>query len=223
MQQTVTPAVGRRWGLATLADCPPIVPHLALGGVIGALLIDVSALTLDLIRQRRLSNGATEANVGLDVSSTLSGLANLAVPLAILVAAVGFVWWFATAYRRLAAIAPTGHTPEWAVLAWLVPGLNLVRPPSIMAELASIRRRSSIDRTGDLLVLGWWLLWIEGMVIQVVLRFIIPTTNAGWTKWQGSALISDLVLIASAGCAIALMSMVERQLRPTTEAASPAS
>ena len=61
------------------------------------------------------------------------------------------------------------------------------------------------------------------MVIQVVLRFVTPTTNAGWTKWQGSALVSDLVLAAAAGCAMALVWLVERQLTPATAARSPRS
>ncbi len=206
-----------------LPPCPPIAPRVALGAVIGALSIDVLALTLDLIRLRRLRNGATEANVGLDISSTLSALANLTVPLAMLVAAVVFIWWFADAYRRLAGTGPTGYGTEWAIAGWFVPFLNLIRPPSIMAELATIRRRSSTDRSGDILAVGWWLLLIEGMAIQVILRFITPTTNAGWTTWQGSALISDLVLVAAAGCAITLIWMVERQLRPATAARRPAS
>lgn len=205
-----------------LPACPSILPLAALGGVIAALLVDVSALTLDLIRLRRLRNGATEANVGLDISSTLSGLANLLVPLAMLVAAVTFILWFADAYRRLASTGPTGHGPEWAIIGWLIPGINLFRPPQIMAELASIRPRSSTDRRGLILAIGWWLLWIEGMVIQVILRFITPTTNLGWTRWQSSALISDLVLVGAAGCAITLVLMTERQLRPVMAATSPA-
>lgn len=206
-----------------LPACPPIVPVAALGGVIAALLVDVSALTLDLIRLSRLRNGATEANVGLDISSTLSGLANLVVPLAMLIAAAAFLWWFADAYRRLASTGPTGYGPEWAIVGWLIPGLNLFRPPQIMAELASIRPQSSTDRRGVILSVGWWLLWIEGMVIQVILRFVTPTTNLGWTRWQSSALISDLVLVLAAGCAITLVWMVERQLRPAMAAKSPTS
>lgn len=206
-----------------LPPCPPIVPRVALKVVIGALLIDVVALTLDLIRLRRLRDGVPEAEVGLDISSTLSAAANLAVPLAMLVAAVAFVWWFTDAYRRLATSGPTGHRTEWAIAGWLVPGLNLVRPPRIMAELASIRRRSSTDRSGEILALGWWLLWIEGMVIQIVLRFITPTTNTGWTTWQASALVSDVVLVIAAGCAITLIWLVERQLSPATAASRPAS
>lgn len=216
-QTTAADRIAGRIGLGSIPPCPPAAPKGALGAVIGALAIDVLALTLDLIRLRRLRNGATEADVGLDISSTLSALANLLVPLTMLAAAITFVWWFASAYQRLADLGPTGHEPRWAILGWLVPGLNLVRPPGIMAELTSVRRRSSTDRTGDLLVLGWWLLLIEGMVIQVVLRFITPTTNAGWTKWQGSALVSDLVLVGAAGCAIVLVGMVERQLSPAAE------
>lgn len=204
-----------------LPACPPIVPLAALGGVIAALLVDVSALTLDLIRLSRLRNGATEANVGLDISSTLSGLANLLVPLAMLVAAASFIWWFASAYRRLAAAGPTALSPEWAILGWVVPGLNLFRPPQIMAELASVRPQSSTDRRGLILTVGWWLLLIEGMAIQIILRFITPTTNLGWTRWQSSALVSDLVLVAAAVCAITLVWMVERQLRPARAASKP--
>lgn len=215
--------------LDMVGPCPPLLPRLALFGVAGALLVDVSALTLDLIRLRRLRNGATLENVGLDLSSTLSGAANLAVPLSVLVAAVVFIWWFAGAYQRLSQVDTTFVDPHWAITGWLVPGLNLIRPPSIMHELVSKPGPRSADEPGPILVLGWWILWLEGAVIQVILRLITPATNWGWTRWQGSALISDLVLLAAVACALVLINLVERrqaalpelQPRPTMAATSP--
>ncbi|MEM9562635.1 MAG: DUF4328 domain-containing protein [Actinomycetota bacterium] len=214
-----------------LGSCPPALVRVALGGVAVALLVDVLALTLDLIRLRRLRNGATLDNVGLDVSSTLSGAANLLVPLAVLGAGAVFLWWFAAAYRRLGQVHPTDHGSPWAVAGWLVPGVNLVRPPTIMRELVSKPGSSSATDPAPVLVLGWWILMLEGFAIQFILRLISPATNWGWTRWQTSALLSDVVLLASLGCVAVLIGKVEERQRvvpelsatPMVAATSPAS
>lgn len=209
----------------------PRLVRLALAGVAAALCVDIIALTLDLIRLRRLRNGATLENVGLDISSTLSQAANLLVPLSVLVAGVVFVRWFHGAYQRLAQVETTLYEPQWAAIGWVVPGLNLVRPPAIMRELVSKPGPRSADEPGPILALGWWILWLEGAVIQVVLRLISPVTNWGWTRWQSAALLSDLVLLAALACAVALVKVVgtrqqglpELQPSPAMAAASPLS
>ncbi len=214
-----------------LGSCPPALVRAALGGVALALLVDEVALTLDLIRLRRLRDGATLENVGLDISSTLSAAANLLVPLLMLAAGVVFVWWFAAAYRRLGRVLPTGRSSHWAVTGWLVPGINLIRPPAIMRELVSSPGSVAATDPAPVLVLGWWILLLEGLAIQFILRLVSPTTNWGWTRWQTSALLSDVVLMASIACVIVLIGKVDERQRalpelpssPMVAAASPAS
>jgi hypothetical protein len=194
--------------------CPTAPTRVALGAVVAALVLDIVAQVLDLLRLRRLRSGATLDDVGLDAASTIADLANLALPLAVLAAAGTFVWWFVCAYRNLDRAGLADREPRWAVLGWLVPGLNLHRPPSMMTELVA-RPAGSISwaaGSGAILTVGWWALWIEGALIQVALRLVTPTTNPGWQRWMTAAIISDVVLIAAAASAVALTAMAaERQ------------
>ncbi len=196
--------------------------RVGLGAVMMALTIDVAALSVDIVKGNRLRGGASIDTVGLDFSSTLSTVANVAVLLAVLMAAAGFGWWFLGCYRRLAAVGMAGLPSWWAVVAWVVPLLNLVRPPAMMRELAEKPADpSQVGGLTPILVLGWWILFIEGAVIQVGLRLLRPETAIGWSNWQWAALLSDLILMASVACAIALVAVVNTRqaglavMRPT--------
>lgn len=166
------------------------VARTGLGLVAAALVLDCVALVVDVIAGRRIVNGVPIDAVGLEFGSTLSQLANLAVPTAVLVGGLAFVWWFHRAYSALAeASGGTGNrfSPIWAVIGWGVPLLNVVRPPQIMSDLT---RRSG-------LVPPWWIIWGLGAAVQVALRFITPERQQGWIYWQLTALIGDLLLLIS--------------------------
>lgn len=167
--------------------CPTTPAKAGLGLVGAALLLDCVALTLDVIRSARIVRGASVAESGLAISSTLSKSANLAVPASIVIAAPLFLWWFHCAYRRLAERSAARYNPNWALAGWVVPGLNAIRPPSIMGELSGHREA----------VLWWWVMWIVGAFVQAVLRFITPTVQSGWLLWQATALAADVVLLVS--------------------------
>ncbi len=177
--------------------------RLGLVVIAAAIALDCVALAIDIVLGRRLVRGETVTLSDLDLSSSMSSTANLAVPLAAVLGGVAFVGWFHQAYVRRAETGPTAHEPSWAVFGWLVPGLNLVRPPQIMNELAA---RPS-------LVAGWWLAWLIGATVQLALRFISPATQQGWVNWQSTALVANLVLLISLGCALALVAAVARQAR----------
>lgn len=89
-----------------------------LGLVAAALVLDCVALVVDVLAGRRIVGGVPIAEVGLELGSTLSQLANLAVPIAVLIGGLAFVWWFHRAYSNLAAasggvanrFAPAGST-----------------------------------------------------------------------------------------------------------------
>ncbi len=167
-----------------------VVAKAGLGLVAAALVLDCVALVVDVIAGRRIVGGVPMAEVGLEFGSTLSKLANLAVPIAVLIGGSAFLWWFHRAYANLASVSGGGanrFSPSWAVIGWAVPILNLVRPPQIMSDLT---RRSR-------LVPPWWIIWGAGAVIQVALRFVTPEQQQGWIHWQLTALIGDLLLLIS--------------------------
>lgn len=187
--------------------------RLGLMAVVAALTLDLVAIVLDLERLRRLRGGATLETVGLDVASQLSDAANLALPLAVLVAGATFGWWFWCSYRRLEKADRAERSSMWAVLGWAVPLVNLVRPPSIMRELAVARHASLGPGAPPALVSGWWGLWLVGAITQVGLRLVRPETNMGWSIWFWVALVADVLLIGAAGCVLTLISTVDDRLR----------
>jgi hypothetical protein len=168
-----------------------------------AILIDCAALVLDIMMGRRLVQGRPVPAARLELSSQLSGTANYAVPAAVLIGGIVFLWWFHCAYRRADQLQATKHSPPWAIASWFVPVINLFRPPQIMAEL-SLRQTMSW---------AWWALWAVGAVVQAALRFISPETQQGWVNWQTTALISNLVLLGALVLALILVDTVSEVAR----------
>jgi len=88
---------------------------------------------------------------------------------AFLLAAPTVVVWFHRAHRNLHAF--TGVEPTircgWATWGWFVPVVNLYLPHSVLAEIAdhSLWR----DRIRYLAPV-WWLSWLTGVVIAVVIE-----------------------------------------------------
>ncbi len=182
----------------TSSGCPSTPAKAGLLIVAAALILDCVALTLDVIRSARIVRGASVAESGLEISSTLSKAANLAVPAAIVIAAPLFLWWFHCSYRQLAERSAARYNTNWALAGWVVPGLNIIRPPAIMNELSGHREA----------VLWWWVTWAVGFFVQGVLRFVTPTEQSGWLLWQATALAADVVLLVSLVLAVNLVDRV---------------
>lgn len=103
-----------------------------------------------------------EASNVPDVNALLSTLQVLAL----VVGAIGFLLWFRRAYDNAIAL---GHraafAPGWAVGAWFVPILNLVRP----YQIASAMWRHAGKHVGNGPLLGfWWALWIGNDVFAQI-------------------------------------------------------
>lgn len=200
--------------------------RLGLAVMAAALVFDCVALAVDIVAGRRIVDGVPVEEIGLDYRSSLSSLANLAVPAAAVIGGTAFVWWFYDAYRRMQESGTkvgSGRQPIWAVIGWLIPAVNLITPPTIMAVLAvpadgempvspwqsHPQRDPKLQR-----VMFWWILLVGGVGVQVALRVITPETQKGWIDWQSTALMADLVLLASLWLAALLVSDVERRLVP---------
>jgi hypothetical protein len=82
---------------------------------------------------------------------------------------ISFLLWFHRAYRNLPALGAIGlkYSPAWAVGAFFVPLLNLVRPFQIMREIwqvstATAGRWVNVNwEAGSLppVLIGWWGTW----------------------------------------------------------------
>jgi hypothetical protein len=78
--------------------------------------------------------------------------------------------WLVHAYTAAAqAAAVTPARPRWQlVVGALVPGLNLVVPGAVLAELEHTTLGQDPDRRPhpSRLVIGWWVIWVTGLVLS---------------------------------------------------------
>ena len=139
-------------------------------------------------RDRALSADAVAASDALvaaaGVGAVLLGLA-----------AGGFlVAW--TVRASVAAAARSGSRPSRSardvVLGWVVPGLNLAVPGSVLAEI----EHGALDRAADLrphpsrLLRVWWVLWAVGVLASIV--------TVAWSRRTGVQAEADGVLLHAA-------------------------
>jgi Domain of unknown function (DUF4328) len=96
----------------------------------------------------------------------LDGLLEILYVAVVLLATIFFLQWFRRAYLnlRLAGRWPE-HTDGWAVGAWFVPFLNLVRPYTIMKEVWHDTNDMASRNKAHTLV-GWW--WAAYLVHSVM-------------------------------------------------------
>jgi hypothetical protein len=94
-----------------------------------------------------------------------------------LMLAGGILWfiWIYRAYANLPVFTgmPTKHTKGWAVGAYFVPVLNLVRVPEMLSEAykASHPQRAS----GGVFIVTWWLAWIASGIIGNIAAIVMQT------------------------------------------------
>jgi Domain of unknown function (DUF4328) len=109
-------------------------------------------------------------------------LAQVLQSCAYLLTGVGFLVWFHRAYTNLIALGrePLPYSPGWAIGAWLVPFLNLVRPKRMMDI---VWRGSDPDRPWPdgfwrnrpvhALVHWWWAVFVGSWVVDRVLAALL--------------------------------------------------
>ena len=105
--------------------------------LLGALVLKSFALFCQILVDRRFFAGITLSDGFISLTSGLATAANIAVGVTAVAAAALFLRWFHEAYQKLADIDAAVLPPHWALLGWVVPGLNLLRPPQIMGELTN--------------------------------------------------------------------------------------
>lgn len=146
---------------------------LGANGVLSLVAIPsalVQMSVLDRIEQGTISDAEIDAN---DAREQALGLMTMGLYFA---TAIVFIQWFHRAYGNLDHF---GHNREhgtgWAIGAWIVPFISLIRPYQMARE---IWNASDPDRGAEwepasspALLSGWWGLWIAGNVLgQVAFR-----------------------------------------------------
>jgi hypothetical protein len=187
--QRAAAAEGVEYTAGGLALLPPYVPLRRLGRGAAGLLAATGALAaialgVELSRLRLLLRPvAGEAALQLArTAHEVTGGALDALRLALFVAtATAFLLW---AYQARANVRALGvrrprFARPWAVLAFLVPGLNLVRPYAVLAEIWQGSDPAILDP------LGW-----RGSRVPRLLRLWWGTV-LGWAALLGLAAFAD--------------------------------
>lgn len=193
-----------------------VVPLLWATAVVALIAAGAEVWRYVLLLQSR-AEALTPAAVA--ASDALVAAAGIVAPVLAVVAGLATILW--TLRAGVAAAERTGHrparTPRQVVLGWVVPGLNLAVPGSVLAEI----EHAVLDRPADArprpsrLLLAWWITWVAGGVLAVVtvVWLFLPGVQA---RADGVVLhaVVDLLAAGSAGLLALLVTQVTRLLGP---------
>ncbi|WP_219416633.1 DUF4328 domain-containing protein [Pseudonocardia nigra] len=225
-----------RWGFAPQRWEPPTGPEpapsdplqsaRALLGTVVPLLWATSAVALlaagaEVWRYVLLlasRDGALSASA-VAASDALVASAGTVAPILTVIAGGLVVLWSvraAEAAADRAGVRPSRSTRH-ILLGWLVPGLNLAVPGSVLAEIehtatglpASLRPRPSR------LLFAWWVLWSGGVVLSAVV-LLWSLRQGVQARADGVVLhaVLDLLAAVTAGVTAVLIVRLTRLLGP---------
>ena len=128
---------------------------------------------------------------------------------------VAWILWFHRAYRNVGVLAGRRlvYSSKWAVGAWFVPFLNLVRPKEITNDLFSAVADEPRDEPVPALVHVWWGLLIVATIITRLLRFQDSDSLESFRTEDYVAVVSQAFDVAAAIAAILVVrELTRRQL-----------
>jgi len=133
--------------------------------------------------------------------------------LGLVAGAACFIPWFHRAYKNLMTWHTTRFSSGWAIGAWFVPFLNLVRPYQIAKELASNSGPNPTSPTNALPL--WWGLVIVGVVGNRVIASYNPDTVDKFITFDTIIPIVDAIWIAAGACLIVVIRKVTKAQQET--------
>jgi hypothetical protein len=136
-------------------------------------------------REGALSAGAVAA------SDALVASAGTVAPVLTVGSGGVLVLWSLRAYQAAAERAGVrpARSARWIVVGWLVPGLNLSVPGSVLAEIehAALRKPQGERPRPSTLLLVWWALWAVSVVLAAVVLL--------WSLRTGVQALADGVVL----------------------------
>ncbi|GAA0936591.1 DUF4328 domain-containing protein [Pseudonocardia zijingensis] len=163
--------------------------------------------------------GALQAEA-VAASDALVASAGTVAPILSLVVGVLMILWTVRAARAAAdraGVRPSRST-RTIVLGWVVPGLNLSIPGSVLAEIehSAIGLPPGMRPRPSRMVLVWWGLWAAGVVLTAVV-LLWSLRDGVQARADGVVLhaVLDLVAAVTAGVTARLVLRLTRLLAPT--------
>ncbi|MEV5876436.1 DUF4328 domain-containing protein [Streptomyces sp. NPDC052101] len=124
-------------------------------------------------------------------------------------AVVLFLLWFARCRRNAELLSPgtVRGSAAWAVLAWLIPGVNFWAPRGLLLDVRRASGPAGADPgRRDMLVNAWWAAWVGHAVLYLAGMHI-----AGGTSLPVLVAAQSLDLLAAALAATLIERVTKRQ------------
>lgn len=208
------PPVDQRRAARSLAGT--VVPLLWATAMVAVVATGAEVWRYVLLLASR--EGALSATAIAASDALLASAGAIALILALLAGGLLVVW---TIRASRAAADGAGLRPSRSgrviVAGWLVPGLNLTVPGSVLAEIehtALARPPSMRPRPSRLLVI-WWVLWAAGVILAaVVLLWSLRTGVQALADGVVLHAVLDLLAAVTAGVSAVVVMRLTRLLGP---------
>ena len=185
----------------------------------------VAAISL-LVNLYAAASPAASVSLGeeqINTAELMLGLVALAQLFVYLATIVVYIVWLHRAYKNVPALgAQTEHSPGWAIGAWFIPFLNLIRPYQIVKE-TWVKSDPGVDfSTGyadagpgaraATLVGVWWGFWIVSNVVgNIHGRLVGDAVTADQISGAATlGVVGDALSIAAAALAFLVVKAIDR-------------
>jgi hypothetical protein len=190
-------------------------------------LIEMIALGAHLLALGRLATAferflldPNDDGTMLDAAASASDRLALVAAVGALVGIVVVIGWLHAGVKVVGTLGlgPLRHSSGWAIGAWFVPFLNLVRVPQIVADVYRAGRRQ-VGPVG-IVVGGWWAIWLTDTAVgrAVTLQKVPKTADQVREMLQLTA-SSEILSLLSALATLALVLLLTSGLSRAAVAA----
>jgi hypothetical protein len=194
-----------------------VVPLLWATSAVALLAAGAEVWRYVLLLESRY--GALPANAVAASDALVASAGTVAPILAVLSGGLVVLWSLRAtqAAAERAGVRPS-RSARAIVLGWVVPGLNLSIPGSVLAEIEHAALGLPPDRRPrpSKLLLVWWVLWVAGVVLCAVV-LLWSLREGVQARADGVVLhaVLDLLAAVTAGVTARLVLRLTRLLAPT--------
>jgi hypothetical protein len=208
--------------------------YVAIGALGLSALASVVGLSAESSYHHLAQHAAAGQYVSLQAAQSadhrVHSIALLKLGLLVLTGVV-FIAWFRSAYTTVERLGVTGMrwSAGWAVGAWFLPVLSLVRPKAILNDMwrgsdPRLPAGGPLNREKPpVLYAFWWGTWLLGSLITGVAgqAFRNARTLSALSSSTGALMFSDVLTVVSAILAIAVIYSLDSRQRRRAESVDP--
>ncbi len=167
------------------------------------IVLDLASVAAVALKLRQTPKGV--AGAWSSVLSRRQDVVDTLAWLVVVATAVLFLMWLYRAHKNLAALGATGlkFSPGWAVGWFLVPVMNLVRPPQVVKEIWDASQAEGAARTAPRqpeptsVIQAWWAVYVASNLLA----------NRSWGEWAD--LLARCGTIVAGGLAIRIVTAID--------------